>query len=70
MVHVKTPKKRLIQVQLDSKRWVGIGRYQLHECCGCGLTHEVQFRYNQRAKRFEERWRPLRKVKRRQRKEL
>lgn len=65
MAHVKTPKRRLIQVQLDSKRWVGIGRYQQHECCDCGLVHEVQFRYNKRAKRFEERWIPLRTVKRR-----
>lgn len=60
-----TPRKRPIQVQLDSKRWVAVGRYTLHECCDCGLVHEVQFRYNRRAKRFEERWIPQRTVKRR-----
>lgn len=60
----KAPKKGMIQVQLDSGKWVAIGRYTVHECCGCGLNHEVNFRYNKRAKRFEERWKPLRKVNR------
>ena len=60
-----TPPKRPIQVQLDSRKWVAIGRYNLHECCDCGLVHQVQFRYNRRAKRFEERWIPLRKHTRR-----
>lgn len=64
MANVKTPKKRMLQVQLDSGKWVPIGRYQLHECCDCGLVHEVSFRYNKRVKRFEERWKPVRKHKR------
>lgn len=65
MAHLKTPKRKIVQVQLDSKKWVAIGRYQLHECCDCGLVHEVQFRYNKRLKRFEERWIPKRTVVRR-----
>jgi hypothetical protein len=58
----KTPKKRMIQVDLDSSKWVAVGRYTVHECCDCGLMHEVSFRYNKRAKRFEERWKRMRKA--------
>lgn len=65
MARLKTPKRRMLQVQLDSKKWVPVGRYQLHECCDCGLVHEVQFRYSKRVKRFEERWIPKRTVARR-----
>lgn len=64
---MKTPKRRPLQVQLDSKKWVAVGRYNLHECCDCGLVHAVEYRYNKRSKRFEERWKPLRTVKRRDR---
>lgn len=55
----RTPKKGVIQKQLDNKTWVPVGRYELHECCDCGLVHKVDFRYNRRIKRFEERWTPL-----------
>jgi hypothetical protein len=50
---------RVIQKQLDNKTWVAIGRYTEHECCGCGMTHRVDFRWNKRSKRFEERWVPI-----------
>ncbi len=54
---------RVIQTQLDNKKWVAVGRYNEHECCGCGMVHKVEFRYNRRAKRFEERWSPIKKGK-------
>ncbi len=52
---------RVIQKQLDNKTWVPVGRYNEHQCCGCGMTHKVEFRYNKRVKRFEERWSPIKK---------
>jgi hypothetical protein len=56
---MKIRKSRLVNKQLWAGQWVALGRYELHECCGCGLVHAVQFRYNKRLKRFEEQWIPV-----------
>jgi hypothetical protein len=41
---------------LTSDDWVPVGKYQLHECCGCGMEHRVEIRWNTAKARLEERW--------------
>ena len=31
-------------VQLEDGEWVESGRFDLHECCDCSLTHKVEYR--------------------------
>lgn len=35
---------RLKTIQVYEHKWYRLGNVPLHECCGCGLVHRIEYR--------------------------
>lgn len=44
-----------VTIQIEDGKWYKLGHAQLHECCSCGLVHQVDYKL-ERGVIFE-RWR-------------